>query len=102
MGEGILLWTISHSTHAQTAIPQVHNVCMYEQSTNHISLTNRPQCYVKSPTAQNAFQSISASRVHMYALVAWSSTARLFGGLVANLPCCLESMLAFVHVNRQS
>ena len=30
----------------------------YEQPTNHISLKKRPRCYVKSPTAQDAFRLI--------------------------------------------
>ena len=29
---------------------------LHEQSMNHISLTNRPRCYAKSPTAQDAFR----------------------------------------------
>ena len=28
---------------------------MHQQSTNHISLKNRPRCHTKSPTAQDAF-----------------------------------------------
>ena len=31
---------------------------MHEQSTNHISLKNRPRCYTKSPTVQDAFRPI--------------------------------------------
>ena len=33
-------------------------LCIYEQSTNHISLKKkkRPRCYVKSPTAQDVFR----------------------------------------------
>ena len=49
-------------------------VTMLEQSTNHISLSKKsPRCYVKSPTAQDAFWQVScfASLFWEHCWVAW-------------------------------
>ena len=42
-----------HGTGLRTSYHASH-----EQSTKHISLTKRPRCYAKSPTAQDVFQPI--------------------------------------------
>ena len=44
--------TLSLEHSDQKAVPTV-DWCMYEQSMNHKK--NRPRCYVKSPTVQDAF-----------------------------------------------
>ena len=56
-------WVTLHNIHANFIFRKnwfVYCSCiMYEQSTNHISLTKiRPRCYAKSSTAQDAFWSI--------------------------------------------
>ena len=58
--EAVTVWLFSSS--AIISLPLcfliMHFHYIYEQSKNHISLINRPRCYPKSPTAQDAVQPI--------------------------------------------
>ena len=50
---GTVLWNSFTQTHIHTCTQN-----MYEQSTNHTSIQNRPRRYAKSPTVQDVFQPI--------------------------------------------
>ena len=47
---------------------KMYEISIHEQSMNHISLKNRPRCYTKSPTPQDAFRLIPGliSCMHTY------------------------------------
>ena len=48
----------THTVNVLTMQPENNQGMNMLQSVNHISLKNRPRCYVKSPTVQDTFRSI--------------------------------------------
>ena len=60
---GLYTYIYMYST---SSVANVYICIMYEQSMNHISLKNRPRCYVKSPTAQDAVSYSSSKSASIF------------------------------------